>query len=153
MKKLKKLFIFVLCVLSLFLVTGCSKREALSADTFKSTIEGDGFRVNDALGQFDQYDYVKTAYVAVDSTNSYSIEFYVLSDSSYGKSFFENNKKIFDESDGTKVEVNLLNYEKFSVENSSSYKYLARIDNTVVYVDTDVKNKDSVSSVIEKLGY
>ena len=156
MKKLKKLFIFVLCVMSLFLVTGCGSKTAITSDTFKSKVEEMGYTVTDAKSQFESYDYIKEAYVAVDANNSYSVEFYVLSDADYASSFFETNKSKFTTYEGNSkshVSVDLNNYQKYSVETEANLKYIVRIDNTVFYSETSSSNKDKINTIAKELGY
>ncbi len=156
MKKIKKIFIFVLCIMSLFLVTGCEKKEAVSSDTFKSTAEELGYTVRDTLGQYDSFSYVKAAYFAVDNNSSIGVEFIELEDDNNAKNFYEANKanvENYIEDSSANVSIDLVNYQKIAVESDSYYKVIIRVGKTILYSDTSKDNKDEVKELVEKLGY
>lgn len=154
MKK-KGLLFSALLLAFIVLFTGCSKKKAITGDTFKSKAEANGYTVTDVHEQYASYGYIKEAYVA-SSNDGYQIEFYVLNDSDYAKSMFETNKAIIENANGNnkmKTEVNLSNYSKYSVTTSTTYGYLSRIDNTLIYVNTSKDNKSNVSKFIKQIKY
>jgi len=153
MKK-KGLLFSALLFAFLVLFTGCGKKKAINADEFKENAEAEGFTVTDAQSQYASYGYITQAFVA--SKDGYQIEFYVLTDKDYAKSLFETNKAIIENASGNnkmKTEVNLNNYNKYTITTSTKYGYLSRIDNTLIYVNTTKENKDKVSSFIKKIKY
>ena len=154
MKK-KGLLFGALFLAFIFLFTGCSKKTAITSSDFKSKAEAEGYTVTDVISQYSSYEYVKEAYVA-SSSDGYQIEFYVLSDKDMAKSMFETNKAIIENANGNnkmKTEVNLSNYNKYSISTSTTYGYLCRIDNTLVYVNTNKDYKDKVKDFIKKIKY
>ena len=154
MKK-KGLFLSALLFTFILLFTGCGKKKAITSSDFKSKAEAEGYTVVDVVNQFSATGYVKEAYVAR-SNEGYQIEFYVLTDNDMAKSMFETNKGIIENINGNnkmKTEVNLSNYNKYSITTSSNYGYLCRIDNTLVYVNTSKDYKDKVKSFIKKIKY
>lgn len=154
MKK-KGLFLGILFFAFLVLFTGCGKKKAITSDTFKEKAEASGYTIIDANVQYAAYGYVKEAYIAR-SDNGYQIEFYVFEDGDYAKGMFNTNKEIIENINGInkmKTEVNLANYNKFSVTTDNTYGYLSRIDNTLVYINTTKENKKEISKFLKKINY
>ena len=144
----------VICILTLFITTGCFSKTAITTSDFKSKMEAKGFITLDVKQQFSQYDYVKEATVA--KNDNYQIEFYVLTTTERAEYMFNTNKKIFEGSKAsgsleTKAKVG--NYETYSLTSSGYYMYISRVDNTFIYLKVNESNKDDVTKVIKELGY
>ena len=45
------------------------------------------------------------------------------------------------------------NYEVFSLNVDGQYKFIERVDNTVVYVDTAAENKEAIQAFLKELKY
>ncbi len=153
MKK-KGLLVSVICFIMLFIITGCGNKKAISTDTFKTNAEGEGFTVTDVQAQYSSYGYINQATVA--AKDGYQIEFFVLSDSTYAKSMFDTNKAILENINGnnkTKTEINMSNYNKYTVSTSTNYGYLSRIDNTLIFINASNDKKDDIKKFVKKLGY
>lgn len=146
---------FVIMSILMMLFTGCSK-EPVTTDAFKALSSEKGLVINDVGEQFSDFDYIKEAAIAAPSDLSYQIEFYVLSDSSYAQSFFENNKAKFEMS---KIDGFLENsgsgnnYVSYSLTSGEKYMFIERIENTVIYVNTNKTNKEVIDSFIKELKY
>lgn len=139
----------------LFLFTGCSKTSATS-DDFKLIAEENGMVTVDAKSQFADYDYILEAIIAAPEDNTYQIEFYVLSDSSFASSFFENNKAKFEQSKGSDYSYGSSsgqNYSTYSLTAGERYMFVEQVDNTVIYIDVDKSYKDEVSDFVKALKY
>ena len=139
MKKVKRLLMGVLCFVVLFTLTGCGNKTSITSEDFKSKMESKGYTVQDATSQMSEYDYINQVYIAISSDSTYQIEFYELSDSDYASSFFNNNKKTFEDSK--------------SLTTNGKFKVVSRIDNTVIYLNVDDDYKSSVKDVLKDLGY
>lgn len=161
---MKKKTLFIVLGIILVLVIGGialfsslnKEKESMTASEFKTLMEGKGFAVSDATSQFSQYDYVEQVYVAEPSDYSYKIEFYELSDVEYATMFYNNNKSIFESSKGNasgETSVSMKNYSKYSLSTGGKFKVVSRIDNTVVYLNVDSNNKDTVKDLLDELGY
>ncbi|MBE5820792.1 MAG: hypothetical protein E7310_08360 [Clostridiales bacterium] len=161
---MKKKTLFIVLGIILVLVIGGialfsslnKEKESMTASEFKTLMEGKGFVVSDATSQFSQYDYVEQVYVAAPSDYSYKIEFYELSDVEYATMFYNNNKSIFESSKGNasgETSVSMKNYSKYSLSTGGKFKVVSRIDNTVVYLNVDSNNKDTVKDLLDELGY
>lgn len=152
---------FILIGIILFVIFGtCSfflfsfinkEKESLTSTEFKNIMEDKGYEVVDATNQFEGYNEIQTVYLAVDKNKEYQIEFYDLKAESEAISFYNHNKKIAGSSNNYS-EMNLNNYSKYT-SSDSNYLVISRINNTVVYVDEDIKHKDVIKSVLKDLGY
>ena len=156
MKRVKQLLMGLMCFVVLFTLTGCGNNTAITSDDFKSKMESSGYTVQEATNQMSDYDYIKQVYIAISSDSTYQIEFYELSDNDYASSFFNNNKKTFEDSKSsgsTETSVSVGNNEKYTLTTNGKFKVVSRIDNTVIYLNVDDNYKSSVKDVLKNLGY
>lgn len=156
MKRVKQLLMGLMCFVVLFTLTGCGNKTAITSDDFKSKMESSGYTVQEATNQMSDYDYIKQVYIAISSDSTYQIEFYELSDNDYASSFFNNNKKTFEDSKSsgsTETSVSVDNNEKYTLTTNGKFKVVSRIDNTVIYLNVDDNYKSSVKDVLKNLGY
>lgn len=153
MKKIKTLVLSILVVL----LSACSlNKEAIDVDKFKEKMRDKDYYVVNSKEQFSEYDYIIDSYIAINSDKTYQIEFYKLLDIDNSLAFYNYNKDIFDASrtsNSTYTDINLSNNNKYTLSTEDSYKVLSRIDDTVIYVNTDIKYKDEINSILKNLGY
>ncbi len=131
-------------------------KEALTAQDFNSLMEENGYSVVNVKEQFAEYDYISEAYLAIDKNRNYQIEFYIIASPDIAAQFFESNKAIFESSKGSvssQKDVSAGNYSKYTLSSEGQYKYICRIENTVIYADTDDAYKQDVKEITKKLGY
>jgi len=152
-KKIKTLMLVVLVVL----ISACSsKKEAIDVDRFKEVMRDNSYYVVNSKEQFSEYDYIIESYIAINSDKTFQIEFYKLSDVDNSIAFYNYNKDIFDASktsNSVYTDINLNNNSKYTLTTDDSYKVLSRIDDTVVYVNTNKEHKDDIKSILKKIGY
>lgn len=160
MKKVKNIaktmLIISLCFSSLFLFSGCGKKEAISAEKFRTKMENKGFTVRDVTNQFQSEASVKQGYAA--SNNKYQIEFYDLESNSSAVSMYNHNlnkfKEEVDNSNATKSNTKeMSNYARYAAIANGKYKVLSRIDNTLIYINADSNYKDEIKEILDDLGY
>ncbi len=162
---MKKIFIVIGIILVVLLVLGGialvifnvlnKEKTSISADNFSAIMESKGYVMTDTTSQFSQYEnYMLKSYVAQKS--DYQIEFYELSTIENAISMYNTNKAKF-ESQKSSVSAgatsSMKNYSTYSLSTNGKYKYLARIDNTLVYVDVDENYKDIVKDIMKEIGY
>lgn len=149
--------IVVILVVVFFLIFSNLNKEKtpMSASTFSSTMETKGYTLTEATSQFSQYgNYVTKVYVA--QKTNYQIEFYEISTEENAISMYNYNKSKFEaQKTGTytSTNVDLKNYSIFSLTVNGKYKYISRIDNTIIYVDADEVYKNDIKNTIKELGY
>lgn len=160
----KKTIIIIIAIVSVLLITlviglfallGKTKNP-ITAEEFKSKMEEKEYITGDATQQYDEYGYVKKVYIAASKDRTYQIEFYVLEDNDYATSFYNTSKNIFENSKGSvfsRTNVNLKNSSKYTLSANGEYKVVSKIDNTVIYVDTEDTNRDIIKEILKELGY
>ena len=131
------------------------EKTPISANTFNTTMESKGYVVTDTTSLFAQYpNYMSESYVA--RKTGYQIEFYELTTVENAISMYNTNKTKF-ESQKTNasafVTTRMKNYSIYSLSTNGKYKYLSRIDNTLVYIDVDEDYKDIVKDIMKEIGY
>ena len=128
-------------------------KESITADKFISIMEDNDFNVVDVTNQFKNADvYVKEGYVA--KKDNYQIEFYTFKNVDDADTFFRINREKFDTNSAkTRVEFSGRNYSSFNVETNGKYKFLERIDKTVIYINADDDYKSDVKDAVKELGY
>lgn len=132
------------------------EKASMSADTFNNTMVTKGYVMTDTTSQFEQYgNYMTKSYAAQKS--GYQIEFYELSSVENAISMYNTNQQKFESQKSndlsTSTTVNLKNYSTYSLTTNGKYKYLSRIDNTLIYVDVDETYKDTVKDIMKEIGY
>lgn len=164
MKKSTKIIIAVAVVLIIVIavVFGISlnlnkTKEAMSSYLYKATMEEKGFNVIDANSALSSsITQVKQAYLAIDNSYSYQIEFYELIDEEAAISFYNNNKKSFEESKGNAsadTNVEMKNHAKYTLSSNGKYMVVSRIDNTVIYISVPDAYRDVVKDILKEIGY
>lgn len=152
---MKKFALGLVLVLSLFMLSGCFKKTAITTGTFNEIVGKSGYTSVDVTNQFASEQQVKEATVALHS-DGYQIEFYVLDTESDAVNMFNKNKDNFENGitgTSSKSETNMGNYNTYTLNNNGKYSHLCRVDNTLLYVNVNEQYKDAVKKVIDELGY
>ncbi len=146
----------IFCLL-LLIPTGCEvKKEVIDTEQFNTIMSDNKFSITDVTDQYAAYDFIKSVSVAIDENKKYQVEFYILDSDENAHKMFESNKSNFEKNtdkNALTAEATMNNYSFFSITDNSNYKYICRVENTLVYVDTVKENKDEVKDIIKKLGY
>ena len=151
----KVLLAGLLCLVMLVTLTGCGDKTVQTAGGFSQLAQEQGCTVADATEQFASEEVVQSVTLA-QHADGWQVEFYVLTDADAAGNMFDYNKSTFESSKGsssTESSANLGNYSSYSLTTDGTYKYLCRVDNTVVYVDVDSTYKDAVKDLIKAMGY
>lgn len=150
----KKKIILVGVLFSMLLIlTGCGNKKALTTEEFTNLANENGFTISDATSQFTD-SYVSKATLAL--KDGYQIEFYVIDNVENSKKMFEYNKNQFQNYKSgvsTELSKSVGNYSTYLLQSNGYYMYLSRIDNTLIYIRTDISYKEEVKSFVEKIGY
>lgn len=151
----KKIFLVLVLMSSLLLLTGCGKK-ALTIEGFTSSFDTNKYTVGEYQnGQIDTIidGLQRGAYV---TNGAYTIDFYILENTSKAEALFQDEKSTFETSkDGKTIEnsIKINNYESYELTTELMYMYTCRIDNTLLYINANVEDKDEIKSSVKKLGY
>lgn len=152
------IFILVIIVGTCYFIYNLVTQEKIkiTADEFFSKMQEKEYIIADAKTQFLSYDYIKKVYIATPSDYSYKIEFYEMEDNENAISFFKTNKTIFEEgktSGYVETNNNLKNAERYTLKNNGKYSIISRIDNTAVYINSDVSYSNEIDKILKEIGY
>lgn len=131
-------------------------KDKITAEEFYNKMQAKEYVLTDATQQYYEYDYVKKVYIASKSDFSYQIEFYELSDDSFGKQFFNINKSIIEASKGATNAENSFNFKngaKYTLKTNGKYGVISRIDNTAIFVNENDEYEEDIKKVLKELGY
>jgi hypothetical protein len=150
--KMKTLFLYIIAAILIF--SGCSTNKTpLTSDGFKEKMEEAGFEIYDITDQYEE-GLLQAAYVAM--KEDYRLEFYVLNTNDDAKAMFNANQSDFEDlrsGNSSYNSVDIGNHSSYKLTTEDGYYVLSRIDNTLVFVKTDKKNKDAISNTLKNLGY
>ena len=150
MKKISLFFIG----LFLLLVTGCGgNKEVKSMDDFNKAASTNNLTVFDNMSNYSN-DYIKEAMVA--TSEDITLEMVIYDSSEHAKSVQDNQIEKFKnmKSSNTIIKKNNGdNYYKYTMASNGYYLVSSRIDNTLIFTKTLIKNKDIIDSVLDNLGY
>ena len=131
---------------------GISK-DSITADKFISIMEKNDFTIVNVTNQFEDADVdVKEGYVA--KRENYQVEFYTFKNEDDAETFYKINQAKFDTNSAkTRIQLSGKNYSSFNVEANGKFKFLERINKTVIYINVDDEYKSDVKDVLKELGY
>lgn len=152
---MKKLFSILLIVVCLFL-TGCGSKSkvAVSLDNFDTVLTDSDFTVDDNMITYSDVDYITGARIA--KYNNISIEMVSYSDNEHAKMVQDKQIQNFGLRKSTGAHEKTEkgdNFYKYFLVSNNRYMISTRVDNTLIFCQTLLENKDTVDKVLEKLGY
>ena len=131
------------------------EKTPISAITFNTKMQEKGYITTETTNQFVQYgNYMKKSYVA--QKTGYQIEFYELSSEENAIGMYNTNKTKFESqksNSSAHSTISMNNYATYSLTTNGKYKYLSRINNTLIYVDVDESYKEVVKEIMKEIGY
>lgn len=131
----KRISLLLICILFLdFTIINCSLvKDKMDKEQFTSIMVNNEFTVEDVTDQYANYNFISSVQVALPENKEFQIEFYIFDSKINAKKAYQNSKYV--------------------TPNKDNYRYMKRIDNTIIYVNTKKKNKDKVKRIIKKLNY
>ncbi len=139
----------------IMLVSKDAAKEPIGADEFEALARSSGYsiQVDENIG--NEYD----TRIAIDEKDDYEIVFYTFSDSEQAKNFFESKKSDLDKiasankGDFSRSYASGSVFEREGVSTSEIYMYVARMENTVIFVNSGIEHKEEIKNFIEEIGY
>jgi len=151
---MKKLFTLLLTLVMLITLSGCGTKMAIKTEEFIEKAENNGYLVTDLTAIYIEDEEIKEATIA--TSEGWEITFYILDTEENAIARYQNNQSSFEnskDSTNSEAKVDMKNYNTYTLNSNGSYKYLCRVDNTLLYVDVEETYKDEVKSFITELGY
>lgn len=156
MKVKKYLLCSLVFIFTIVLATGCTKKEALSPQQFSEVMENQKFTVTEVTDNYTEISDIERVFVAINQEGTIKIEYYQFNSKDKSKEFFEKTENKFRDSDSKKSQYQTTsfgNYNFYSLTTDESYKFVSRIDKTVILTDSDRGHKERIKEIISKLKY
>jgi hypothetical protein len=152
---IKKILTGVVLISCLVLLTGCGTKKSINVEQFTKIAKEKEYEVVDISKQYESYGYIKSGTVAL-SNKKWQVEFYVLEDETGSKNMYNVNKNKFkQEQNGSKTysEINMKNYDTYTLKANDQYMYISRVNNTLIYCNVQAKYEKDAKAFIKALGY
>lgn len=148
----KRILLIVIAVFALalsLLLVSCGKKTALTAAEFTELVEKAEYSLAGEATRFN--DGVTASIEAISADGAFAVEFYVFSstDKAHDTSAEIDNKLKSLGGTGVLHSTNIY----YRGTNSGTFHFASRVDNTLIYVETEAKNRDAASKILKTLGY
>ena len=140
-------------IIFILLLTACKKNSFVLND-FINKANDNAYIVESNKTGYEEYDYIKNIYYAINRENAYDIQFLELINDDYAKQMFlvnasEIKNKITDK-DYIKSK-SLTSYELYHAENDTNYYIVIRSNNNVIYIDAPIDYINEIEEFLEDL--
>ena len=161
---MKKLLFIIPIILILFGMIAASiigviylvnfEKTPVTANTFKEIMEANKYQVT-IVNEKDNLEVgIEEAYVA--TNDEIEVNFIICTDEEYAEENYEAKYDYIEEEKGSSYsssKSSINNYAKYAVTSRGKYMYIARIDNTLIYIEVDEEQKQEIKTIIKELGY
>ena len=149
MKLIKSSFLIIM----ILLLSACGMKSVLHEKEFKEFFKDKEYVIMDVDEKVNSSDVVN-AIVSIKDDDSYKIEYYLFKNTTSAKVVYYNNRDAIKESnEGVLKEITGKNYEKFSFSNDESFKVVERVEDTLIFINTEKKYKNEIERLLESMGY
>ena len=148
---MKKKWIVVLILI--FLVIGCKKNN-LTLDDFVEIGSRNGYILEENNRGYENYQYIKKVYYAINREDAYDIQFLELISDSYAKMFYELNKvELMGNVDGNTYIKNkeFSNYSLYHIENDLDYQLVYQSNSNILYIDAPIGYIREIEEFLDEL--
>lgn len=153
--KIKKIFLLLFMIVSIFTLTGCINKDVINSKKFINISKKEKVSVYNVTDYYKNDKRVKKGMVAI-NLKGWRVEFYEFKNEDNAEEVFDANKKNFEKEksdNSTEASSNWRNYSTYTLTTSLNYYYLCRVENTLIYVKVGLTHKKDVKKFIDKLGY
>lgn len=152
---MKKILLLISSIFLVIMLTGCAKKTSITTKEFVSYAHEHTYEPYNIIEQYSQFTNIKEA-TLVRGREGWQIEFYVLIDANAADNMFITNKNKFEKSKGTSsssMNTSGTNYKTYTLKTNGEYKYISRIDNTLLFVDENANYEKEIKEFINEIGY
>lgn len=151
---MKKITLLLVILIMSTALVGCGDKEKIAINDFTAIANEYNFYVEDSTDTYGDTN-VKEGKVAMLS-NACTVEFIEFETEEDAIRMFDSIQPVFasfEEDSRKHVSVDLKHYDKYMVSTDMYYKYVSRVDNTLVYVNTISSHEKEVKEFIDRMGY
>lgn len=148
---MKKFLKIIIILLFICFSVGCSEnKKALTKKQITNKLSSMEFYVDDNTKLMEDST-IKTALSAYNG--KYQIEYYIFKDKNRAEEAYSSNKKYFENNKKNGKEKKKDNYTKYTQELTDTYNVLTRVDNTLLYMSTNIEYKREVKNILKEINY
>ncbi len=158
--KIKKLYIIIATIVLLAIILGIiyfsTNKKVYSTEEYQKVLEKNEYSVVNQSTAYSNNDNIQEYIQSQNKEHTYQVDFYTMKDSQSATDYFNDVKnKLINESNGKegKLESNNFGYSKFTIQASNNYCVMIKSDNTIIYVNTNIRNKENVDNLLKDLNY
>jgi len=154
-KRFQMLYILLIALLLIPILAGCVQaKKSITAEDFRTTMEGMGYNVSDTSEEYAEDDFIQTcvgfvdaglqvSFFEIDATDN-AFEYYLL------KKAFLADKKGNDFHDGS---YQAKSQSEYKLKTSKHYYYVAQVKTTVIYSECPISEATRLDDIIKAIGY
>ena len=151
----KKIFIYIISLLVMFILSGCNNNKIITVDEFKKEAEKLNYVTLDVTEQYTSNKNIKNV-ITTKGSEKYTILFFVFDDDLSATGMFNTNKSSFESyknNNSKERSLSMIDYSIYALESDNYYMYICRVNNTLIYTKVSNIYKDKVNKLIKKLEY
>lgn len=136
-------------------LTGCGKREAVTAEAFQSAMEKQGYTVTDLTAQANSSGISKIL-LAENSEKDINIRLTITESDSIAKQLYKADVDVYEAADPQiKTAADVGNYNNFKASFNGEQVYVVeyRVDNTLISGAGDLSKKEQVDAIYSGFNY
>ena len=154
MKKIKYLFVGVICLLLVGCGASNESKNVGSLSDFESIASNNNFVIEDNMSNYIDVNYITEAKIA--TLDDVIVEMIVYTDSDSAIKVQDAQIDSFRKIKNTGVTEHKdegKNYYKFWMVSNGYYVVSSRVDNTLIFCKTMLKNKEKVEAILDSMNY
>ena len=156
MRKAVKITIVVVAMIIIAIVCFAimqSGKKTITMEQFEEKAKENGYKIADIQNDITKKEEITNAKLAISEDYSYFISFYILKDNESAINFYKEQKEEFaktKQEENEPVEKKSKSYEEYSLKSNGKYRYLSRIENTIVQLNVNESEEQKVKEFLEK---
>lgn len=156
MRKSVKITIVVVAMIIIAIVCFAimqSGKKTITMEQFEEKAKENGYQIADIQNDITKKEEITNAKLAISEDYSYFISFYILKDNESAINFYKEQKEEFaktKQEENEPVEKKSKSYEEYSLKSNGKYRYLSRIENTIVQLNVNESEEQKVKEFLEK---
>ena len=154
MKKIKYLFVGVICLLLVGCGASDESKNVGSLSDFESIASNNNFVIEDNMSNYIDVNYITEAKIA--TLDDVIVEMIVYTDIDSTKKVQDGQIDSFRKIKNTGVTEHKdegKNYYKFWMVSNGYYVVSSRVDNTLIFCKTMLKNKEKIEAILDSMNY
>ena len=156
MRKSVKITIVVVAMIIIAIVCFAimqSGKKTITMEQFEEKAKENGYKIADIQNDITKKEEITNAKLAISEDYSYFISFYILKDNESAINFYKEQKEEFaktKQEENEPIEKKSKSYEEYSLKSNGKYRYLSRIENTIVQLNVNESEEQKVKEFLEK---